>query len=314
MDSLTKGNIRKQLFYTKWLLDDKQAKYRVDLINREIAYIKGLSDSSNSYYTKPIIPIKMLYVLAKLKPISDAMLFDVVWDNASIPYWIKNKIDSKWDESINPAFKNLIEFISSEFFTRSLIEKVIPGDEVLIFENQHVPISVDAIQKFATFIKATPLTYVDVMKVQKEFERFKKDWHSSKNSEPESSKLISNKVKNLMHDLNHYKFKDFLERTKISVEDLEVLMDKHSGGEFVPYMIALLHKLGFIEYFLKNHSRNKTDAFNKLAKVFNASERRIRGNINILINANCKEDPTDYTSHTYTNIISDELSRLIKGR
>jgi hypothetical protein len=87
------------------------------------------------------------------------------------------------------------------------------------------------------------------------------------------------------------------------------LFAKHSGREFFPYVIALLHELKYLEYFFKHHTTTKSRGFVLLAKVFGVNERRVKGNVNVL-NPSSSEDPSQYTSSNYLEIVRDEIKGL----
>lgn len=109
--------------------------------------------------------------------------------------------------------------------------------------------------------------------------------------------------------LNEYGFSDFLTKANINPDKVYNLFAKHSGREFFPYVIALLHKLKYLEYFFKHHTTTKSRGFVLLAKVFGVNERRVKGNINVL-NPSSSEDPSQYTSSNYLEIVRDEIKGL----
>ena len=113
----------------------------------------------------------------------------------------------------------------------------------------------------------------------------------------------------IINSLNEYRFSDFVNKSVYDVNNVNLLIHKHSGNELMPYTIALLSEIKFLDYFFDEFTKNKTDGFKKLGNVFNTNERRIKGNINIL-NSVSNEDPTQYTSINYTEIIQKELKGL----
>jgi hypothetical protein len=74
----------------------------------------------------------------------------------------------------------------------------------------------------------------------------------------------------------------------------------------MPYSIALLVEIGFVDHLYKEIYRTKKELNEKMGKIFDVSDRRIRGNINIL-NPGSKDDRAQYTSHTYIATIKKEL-------
>ena len=76
-----------------------------------------------------------------------------------------------------------------------------------------------------------------------------------------------------------------------------------------PYCIALLKGLGYLDYFTKEYCNGKAANRDKLlAKVFDTTERRVKGNINVL-NTNSAESRENFTSHLHT----EEIDKLLKG-
>jgi len=117
------------------------------------------------------------------------------------------------------------------------------------------------------------------------------------------------KTELVIEGLNEYKFSEFLRKHNFKSEDIYQLINKHSGRELMPYTIALLHEIEYLDYFFNEYTNTKKDGFKKLGKVFSITERRIRGNINILNNGST-EDALQYTSPQYTKRVQTELKGI----
>ena len=113
----------------------------------------------------------------------------------------------------------------------------------------------------------------------------------------------------LISKLNQFNFDDFLIMKEMDVQKIYYLIEKHSGKEQMPYCVALLSEIGYLKYFYREFSTNKTDGNKKLSEIFNCKERRIRGNVNIL-NDRSKEDPVNYTSYKFIEMVKKELKGL----
>ncbi|RXR16312.1 hypothetical protein EQG63_11870 [Flavobacterium amnicola] len=124
---------------------------------------------------------------------------------------------------------------------------------------------------------------------------------NSHNLEERTIKIISN--------LNEYNLLSFLAEKGYDGDKIYQLINNHSGKDLMPYTIALLHELKFLEYFFKKFCETKTKGINVLAKIFDVSARRIKGNINVL-NPRSTEDSLQYTSHFHEENIKNELKRL----
>jgi len=113
----------------------------------------------------------------------------------------------------------------------------------------------------------------------------------------------------ILTNLEQYNFSDYLKKSGLKEDNIFQLIRSHSGNELMPYTIALLSEIKFLDYFFKEFTESKIDGFKQLSKVFNKTPRRIKGNVNIL-NPQSKEDPVQYTSFNYTNIVKNELKGL----
>jgi hypothetical protein len=123
---------------------------------------------------------------------------------------------------------------------------------------------------------------------------------------PKHTEQLSTKTTKLIGQLDEYKFSEYLKEKGYKPFDIFQMIQNHSGKELMPYTIALLSEIKYLEYFFDEFSKNKAEGYKKLSKIFESQERRIKGNINVL-NENSKENPTQYTSHTFIEKIRKSL-------
>lgn len=126
---------------------------------------------------------------------------------------------------------------------------------------------------------------------------------------PNDVEELNSKTTKIIEQLNKYKFSSFLIEKNYKPIDIYQLIQKHSGKELMPYTIALLSEIKYLDYFFNEFAKNKTDGYKILANIYEQTERRIKGNINIL-NDGSKEDVTQYTSYTYMENIRKTLKGL----
>lgn len=133
-----------------------------------------------------------------------------------------------------------------------------------------------------------------------------------KSSQTNPEQLYNDTVIAIWDKLDAYRLPAFLKTKGLTDDQFKALLEKHSGREIMPYCIALFHELGYLDYFLDAFCKNKTDRELKLMKVFDRSDRKIRGNITIL-SPKSEETSTDYPSITYIETVKKELIGLKSG-
>lgn len=134
---------------------------------------------------------------------------------------------------------------------------------------------------------------------------------SSVSDLPADGKTLPDLTSRIIEGLNEYGFADYLIKKSFKPEDIFRLLISHSGREQLPYSIALFYAIGYIEYFIKEyHAGIKEKSFISMARIFNVNKRVIKGHVNILINENCLEDSTRFTSHNYLNTVQKQLEGL----
>lgn len=144
----------------------------------------------------------------------------------------------------------------------------------------------------------------------------KKYWHFVVN-EIETTELkvkttviqLDEHTTTVLKALNEYGFSKYLSDNKYDENKVYSLMSKQEKKSFMPYCIALLSEIEYLKYFRKEYAKSQTELNKKLAAVFDVTDRRIRGNINVL-NAGTSEDELQYTSSTHIVSIRKEMLGL----
>src|SRR6185369_5838150 len=92
---------------------------------------------------------------------------------------------------------------------------------------------------------------------------------------------------------------------------IEALLLEDKG---LPFHITLLHEAGYLEYVKKEYCESKGCKQHKLiAEIFEAAERQVRGNINVLVNPRTKENKKTYTAHIHVKEVRLLIKGLLKG-
>lgn len=113
----------------------------------------------------------------------------------------------------------------------------------------------------------------------------------------------------LLMELEINRLNKFLESKSFTSKAANEIMDAISAGE-TPFRVALLYKLGFIDYIKKEYCQGKAKERDVLlSKILNVPCRRIKGNINVL-NPNSLEDRIKYTSHLHIENVNELIRRL----
>ena len=124
---------------------------------------------------------------------------------------------------------------------------------------------------------------------------------TEKIKEPETKEILKTDLStSIINGLNKYNFSEYLKETEYCIIKIKNLIKANKSS--VPFIIALLSKLGFISYLLDNHFKTKELLFKNLSGTLNCNPRRIKGNVNIL-NKTSKENREVYTSWQHTENI-----------
>lgn len=168
-------------FSIEWQLSPEEENRRISLVDEEINYIRKVSPYFNKYYDKPIFPVKVIYILAGLRKISDNMLFDFIWDNALIPYWMtKNKDDSNWDRALNPSFQILLEFLDSPIYQDVLISLAVSGERSIELGSKRIPITKTEIEQHILRINAKPFLQEHIEDIEDDLTSYLENRHESR--------------------------------------------------------------------------------------------------------------------------------------
>lgn len=129
-------------------------------------------------------------------------------------------------------------------------------------------------------------------------------------SKPKEMNIEKPRREGIKERLEKYGFRSFLtDQKKLSSEKITEIEEALLKEE-LPYCIALLHGLDYLDYFKREYCAGKAGERDKLlAQVFDTIPRRIKGNINVL-NPHSTESKTNYTSHQH----KESIDKLIKGR
>lgn len=104
-----------------------------------------------------------------------------------------------------------------------------------------------------------------------------------------------------INGLDEINFSNYLKEKKYCIIEVKKLINENKNS--LPFIIALLKKMGFITYLLDNQFKTKELLFNRLSKILSCNTRRIKGNVNVL-SANSNEDKVNYTSWQYIENIN----------
>lgn len=120
--------------------------------------------------------------------------------------------------------------------------------------------------------------------------------------------VLSGKTQLILEEFEKHKLSNFVKTKGFEYETIMRLINENSGRELMPFTIALLYEIKYLDYFQREYCRSRTEADEKLAKIFSCSSRQIKGNHNILRPDN--KETGDYSSHLYTKDIQKALKGL----
>lgn len=105
---------------------------------------------------------------------------------------------------------------------------------------------------------------------------------------------------------------NFNELKKVTVLNNESRTDliKKLAEKGLPYQIAMLDYLGFLEYLHSNYFKTKYKLRAELVKILDATDRSIKGNISVLDDYS-KENKKLYTSHLHKEKVIKDYEQLI---
>lgn len=134
--------------------------------------------------------------------------------------------------------------------------------------------------------------------------------HSNDINEDSEEALVKNKnLKFELHNrLNEYDFftLELIKNLKKSSEDKII---EHLISNDIPYQIAMLNFIGFIDHLRLNFTTSTNNLYKVLGSILNTSERNIKGNY-LVLNPNSKENRTRYTSHLYKDKVKRDYQKI----
>ncbi len=108
--------------------------------------------------------------------------------------------------------------------------------------------------------------------------------------------------------------KGFFELNKVNqlnVGQRQRLVDSISMAE-LPYKIAMLDYLSFIELLKTEHSKTYTALYKDLGKILSAKERAVKGNV-LVLNPKSSENRDRYTAHKKKQVAKKDYERIKSG-
>ena len=118
---------------------------------------------------------------------------------------------------------------------------------------------------------------------------------------------------NTKADVLHPKLKEYgffeIEKVKELNPEKQSKLVKLIANNSLPYQMAMLDFLNFIEHLKKNHFTTQTKTDQELSKILGTDERAVKGN-RLVLNEISKEDKNRYTSHQYTDKVQSDYNNL----
>jgi hypothetical protein len=112
----------------------------------------------------------------------------------------------------------------------------------------------------------------------------------------------------LQSSLEKYHFFDLPLVSKLTPDNQNKLVDLIMRNK-IPYIIALLDYLGFIDHLQRNHFTIKYKLHRAIARMLGSNERTVKGNINSL-NPYTTENQERYTAFFHKEIIEKDYQKL----
>lgn len=149
--------------------------------------------------------------------------------------------------------------------------------------------------------------YLNTIKswLKNELEFFKEIQEIEISKPPEKEPTKSEK---LQEALSKYGFDNLPKVKELIKSQKEELINKMATNK-IPYQIAMLHFLGFIEYMRSNHTRTNEMLFKRLAEILDSPQRSISGNYRVL-RPKTDEDTDRYTAHAHIKTVEKDYKTL----
>ncbi|MBL7821272.1 MAG: hypothetical protein JNL65_11715 [Saprospiraceae bacterium] len=155
----------------------------------------------------------------------------------------------------------------------------------------------------------TEKKYVDLLSnwLQNEKDYFKEIEPFIKVKKTYSEKTKTEKISEA---INKFGFSELPMVKKLTQSQVKALYDL-LGQKDLPYQIAMLNFLGFIDYVLNNHFKSKFEMYGQLGKWLNSGNniRAVKGNLSTL-SLKSREDKTKYTAHLHKETVKNDYQNL----
>lgn len=327
---MTQKNVTdKMRLLKKWILSKEKEDIRRKLIKEITADLLTAHPFYEDFFSDIKIKgmVNLGFSATRLRLVTNKILLDYFNGLTKIPF--ANHDSSKWEEIdnlMNPLIHINTEFISSKDFIDHLIKKEITGDEFITIGNSTIPYSYKAIQLHIDRIKAFPINVKDIADIQANFLEYKEMQLGSipqniPNKLPEikveektdplddpKAEVIKTKANILKNRLIEYGFFDMEIIQSLNINQQDKLIFKLAENK-VPYRIAMLNHIGFIEYVRINHCHKEIELYRIIAKILETYDRAVSGNLNVL-----KQIPSDnllkFTSHKFVDQVKLDLKKI----
>lgn len=320
---MKKANKKKlKAFKAEWLVSPAELERRVQLIDKEVLdYISEIPALGKYFKYEPVQNIiSNTYYIARFSKISDAMLLNCV--EAGFRFIMFTKDESQKEEIdtlLFPVFDVINEYAENDLYLDYLIDSEIVGDEKVMLGNIEVPMSKKALKihiknRMNSFFKLKP---IDIAEAQNDLIEYKTNQFKGKSiSQPNEleetdaeNKTDSKNVINahLNNSLAEYGFWD-LEKVKELLDEQRNNLLLLLANNDLPYQVAMLNMLGFIDYLDKNYCKTNTQLFNKLSLILNRPARSIAGNIRSF-NKN-SGDRKEYSAYQHVEDVAKDFTAL----
>ena len=152
-------------------------------------------------------------------------------------------------------------------------------------------------------------------KIETKIDEIYSDLFNSKESivfaSNEKVKLEQEKFPNLRENISDLGFFSLPKTSSLKEEQKQLLIDILQSKN-VPYIIAMFHYLGFIEFLYFDKFKKKEEAQICLSQILDVDKRTVRGLISVL-SPKSKENITKYASRTQIPDVIDDFKSIIQG-
>lgn len=220
-----------------------------------------------------------------------------VWRNI---WWAKKEINNLKDRS-SPLLEDVVmETEKLEGILRNAID-----------ENNlnHVDIMPKCVIFFNTFQQFW--NFVNWMYERKLFKANGNKVAASDNKKEATIEIIPSKSTKLKDELTKVGFFE-MDYTKTLTDTQKDKLIQLINDKELPYKIALLDYIGFIDYLHKQHYTLRQDLYKRLAEILSVTERGVKGNILVLVKKS-KEDKKRYTAYKHKEKVKKDYQNIKSG-